>query len=99
MAIGARLTAETYLFLDKDWGTPELRWQGFLSLHEAARRDMYKRGLEDCYCWLPPQIEKPFGKRLMRVGWEKNKWPSYTYKLNEPTTDYKELPCTLPALT
>jgi len=90
MALVSRLTAEEYFFVDKGWGTPEQKWKAFLELHETARRDLYGKGLEDCYCWLPSQIEKSFGRRLMRLGWEKNKWPSFTRRLEEPTTDLRQ---------
>src|ERR1700719_981919 len=39
MAILQRVTAETYLLHDPSAGTPRQRWQSFLALHEAARRD------------------------------------------------------------
>src|SRR6267154_1057365 len=47
MAILQRLTAETYLLHDPAAGTPRERWQSFLALHEAARRDAAARGLDD----------------------------------------------------
>src|SRR5215472_14160111 len=84
MALASRLTAEEYFLVDRGWGSPEQKWQAFLGLHEAARKDLYQKGLEDCYCWLPPQIEKSIGRRLMRLGWEKNKWPSFTRRLEAP---------------
>ena len=92
MAIASRLTAEEYFLMDRNWGTPEQKWQAFLHLHEAARKDLYSKGLEDCYCWLPPQVEKSFGRRLMRLDWAKNKWPSFTRSLKEPTEDLRK-PC------
>ena len=44
MAILQRLTAETYLLHDPAAGTPRQRWQQFLALHEAARRDRRSTG-------------------------------------------------------
>jgi hypothetical protein len=89
MAIASRLTAEEYFLMDKTWGTPVMRWQAFLKLHEAARIDLYGRGLEDCYCWVPPEIEKSFGRKLFRIGWEKNVWRTYQRQLSKPTEDLK----------
>ncbi len=47
MAVLLRLTAETYLLHDPAAGTPRLRWQRFLALHEAARHSAAARGLDD----------------------------------------------------
>ncbi len=38
MAVLLRLTAEAYLLHDPAAGTPRLRWQRLLALHEAARK-------------------------------------------------------------
>lgn len=90
MAILCRLTAEAYFLMDKEFGLPDEKWAAFLQLHEAAREDCLKRGLTDVYCWVPPMIAKSFGRRLMRIGWGRNLWPSFTRKLDLPTHDKKE---------
>ena len=64
-----RLTAEAYLFLDPQAGTPRDRWQSLLTLHAATHRDAWQRGLEDVHAWLPPPIAAKFGRRLQRLGW------------------------------
>jgi len=64
-----RLTAEAYLLLDPQAGTPRERWQWLLALHAATENDAIHRGLEDVHAWLPPQISAKFGKRLTRLGW------------------------------
>jgi hypothetical protein len=64
-----RLTAEAYLLLDPEPGSPREKWEWLLGLHEATRRDALARGLEDVHAWLPPAIAKKFGKRLTRLGW------------------------------
>ena len=64
-----RLTAEAYLLLDPEAGTPRERWQWLVGLHEATRRDALARGLEDVHAWLPPEIAAKFGKRLTKLGW------------------------------
>ena len=73
-----RLTAEAYLLLDPRSGTPRQRWQALLTLHAAAERDAWQRGLEDVHAWLPPPIAKKFGKRLTRLGWLRDDaWTPY----------------------
>ena len=64
-----RLTAEAYLLLDPNSGTPRDRWQSLLTLHCAAHRNAWRRGLEDVHAWLPPPIATKFGRRLKRLGW------------------------------
>jgi len=93
MAILARLTAEAYFLVDKEFGSPQEKWEAFKELHEAARLDCYARGLDDIYCWIPPAISKPFGRRLMRLGWTHNLWPAFNRSLHVSTMDTKEKLC------
>ena len=81
MAILQRLTAETYLLHDPTAGTPRQRWQNFLALHEAARREAAARGLDDVQAFLPPRIAKAFGRRLTRLGWARDPWPCFSLRL------------------
>jgi hypothetical protein len=73
-----RVTAEAYLLLDPHAGTPRDRWNALLLLHEAARADAARRGLDDVHAWLPPQVAQAFGRRLARLGWFAEPWPSYS---------------------
>jgi len=80
-----RLTAEAYLLLDPEAGTPRERWQWLLGLHEATRRDALTRGLEDVHAWLPPEIAAKFGKRLTKLGWVRDDlWAPYCKRLGIP---------------
>jgi hypothetical protein len=73
-----RLTAEAYLLLDPQYGTPRQRWQALLALHSAAQHDAQQRGLEDVHAWLPPVIATKFGRRLQRLGWRRDdQWTPY----------------------
>lgn len=79
-----RLTAEAYLLLDPQWGTPRERWQALLTLHAGAERDAWRRGLEDVHAWLPPGLEKKFGKRIERLGWVRDDaWTPYCRRIAE----------------
>ena len=83
-----RLTAEAYLLLDPQSGTPRERWQGLLALHAAAERDAWRRGLEDVHAWLPPPIAAKFGKRLARLGWIRDDtWTPFCYRLGQESVD------------
>lgn len=84
MAALARLTSEVYLLADPDSATPRERFRRLLTLHEAARREGWRRGLDDAHCWLPPQIAKGFGRRLARLGWREPAWNCYWLPLGNP---------------
>jgi hypothetical protein len=73
-----RLTAEAYLLLDPQQGSPRQRWRALLALHAATQQDAQRRGLEDVHAWLPPRISNTFGRRLERLGWRRdNDWTPY----------------------
>jgi len=77
-----RLTAEAYLLLDPEAGTPRARWEWLLGLHGVTEREAARRGLEDVHAWLPPEIAGKFGKRLTRLGWVKDdEWTPYCKRL------------------
>ena len=37
-----------------------------------------RKGFSDVHAWLPPEIEKRFGKLMEHLGWRKQLWPSYS---------------------
>ena len=82
MAVLLRLTAETYLLHDPAAGTPRLRWQRFLALHEAARSSAAACGLDDVQAFLPPRVARAFGRRLARLGWRRDPWACFSRSVN-----------------
>jgi hypothetical protein len=84
-----RLTAEAYLLLDPNAGTPRQRWQWLLQLHAATERDAWQRGLEDVHAWLPPPIASKFGKRITKLGWNRDDaWTPYCKRLAAPPNNF-----------
>jgi len=94
MASLLRLTSEAYLLHDPQAGTPLQRWERFLMLHEATRREALRWGLQDVHCWVPPQVARQkeggqarqegragFGRRLLRLGWERPLWVDFVHEL------------------
>jgi len=79
-----RLTAEAYLLLDPQHGSPRQRWQALLALHDAAQLDAQQRGLEDVHAWLPPRVAKTFGRHIERLGWRRDdEWTPYCKRFND----------------
>lgn len=75
MAIYLRPTVEAYMFVDereefasKTEQAKEL-WSRFLCLHRASLKDALAKGMDDVYCFLPPELEKSFSRRLKKLGW------------------------------
>jgi hypothetical protein len=84
-----RLTAEAYLLLDPHAGTPRERWQWLLQLHAATERDAWQRGIEDVHAWLPPPIAQRFGKRITKIGWNRDDaWTPYCKRLTAPSNNF-----------
>jgi hypothetical protein len=78
-----RLTAEAYLLLDPQTGSPRERWRWLQELHFATERDAWQRGLEDVHAWLPPPIAEKFGKHIERLGWVRDdSWTPYCKRLS-----------------
>lgn len=86
-----RLTAEAYLLVDRENGTPIDRWRTVTLLHEVVRGDASRRGLDDVHCWLPPQVAGAFGRRLGFLGWKKEPWDSYARTVMEATPMWEKL--------
>lgn len=77
MAAALRLTAETYFFMNRTNPPPHAA-RMFLALHEETRKLAASLGLDDVHAWPPPELDKKFGHQLMRIGWKKQLWPSYS---------------------
>lgn len=78
----ARLTSEVYGFIDPTYKSPEERFTALVAMHQIGCEIAYKEGgLSDLHCWLPPEIERPFGRRLKQLGWKKQLWPCYCREL------------------
>ncbi len=81
MAALGRVTCEVYLLAQPRAGTPQDRWQRLLAMHEAMRRVLHAQGFEDATCWIPPRIERAFGRRLLRLGWVRDLWAAYSRRV------------------
>jgi hypothetical protein len=82
MAALGRVTCEAYLLAQPGAGTPQERWQRLVVMHEGMRRTLQAQGFEDATCWIPPRIERAFGRRLRRLGWVRDAWTAYSRKVS-----------------
>ena len=76
-----KLVGEGYVLIDHESSTPQERW--------ASLGDLIVRGLHDAAehvdqvsCWVPPSLEKPFGKKLELLGFIPSAWRSWTANLS-----------------
>ena len=93
MAAFAHVTAEIYMLADATAGTPRDRWRWFQQMHGAGLQLAYTPGgFDDLHAFLPPTIEKHFGRRLKRLGWQKATWPCYTIGVEQWREDKSKQP-------
>ena len=74
-AIAERLVQVSLLL--KEGGHPSAKLHFVKILHEGLATELSSRGYHEVNCFLPPEIERSFGRRLMRTfSWVRN-WPSF----------------------
>lgn len=84
IVVGCRNLAEVFMLTDPSWETPKVRMEGLKSIHESMRQELAKANVAEAIAWLPPQIERPFGRRLMRsFGWFEPLWKCVALKIGE----------------
>lgn len=77
----AERTVQLYLLGSRD-GHALAKMEGIRQLHDALREKLAAKGYKSADAWLPPQIEKAFGRRLMKsFSWLRNTWGSYSIKI------------------
>ena len=76
MAGAVERIVQSYLWVDESLH-PAAQLRGIRQLHEAMAPILRQKGYTDVSCFVPPKLEKSFGRRLMRTfGWTKT-WPSF----------------------
>ena len=74
-----RKTAEVFLLMEP---TTRRKGIGRLLIFDREITPLAKQeGLSHVDCWVPPKIERDFGKLMLRLGWYKQLWSSYTRKV------------------
>jgi hypothetical protein len=76
MAAFAERIVQLYL-LTGDEGHPAAKLHGIRLLHQTMQSQLERKGYTEANAFLPPEVERIFGRRLMKTfGWAKN-WLSY----------------------
>lgn len=83
VALFQRRTAECYLVANPKWRTPAWRLEALRQLHIAGLADAREAKVQELIGFVPPQIERRFGRRLKQnFGWNDwelgKEWRGYT---------------------
>lgn len=80
MACAPHQIVELYLWVDGKQH-PAAKLHAIRKLHDVMIPALKKRGISEVNAFLPPQIERKFGRRLIKsFGWVRN-WASFARKL------------------
>jgi hypothetical protein len=75
-ACAAERITQLYLWMEDDH--PAAKMHYVKVLHEAMATELKSKGYNSVEAYLPPELEKSFGRRLMRnFGWVKS-WPCFS---------------------
>ena len=78
MVLAARKEVSYYLLIDPECElNPFMKWEYFKKILQLSFDALRKLGFHSVNAWLPPSIEKSFGRRLQKVGAKKFEWSSY----------------------
>lgn len=73
----ARQTSEAFFWVDPTWETPRWRLEALKFIHEEMRVELKEKGITDVHCWIPPEIERAYSRRLLALGWQKQLWTDF----------------------
>lgn len=76
-----KLTGEGYVLISPEFGEPGERLEVVERLIAAGLAEAASAGLDQVTVWIPPEIERSFGRRLESLGFAKSRWASYTANL------------------
>ncbi|MBU6231681.1 hypothetical protein KGP36_03350 [Patescibacteria group bacterium] len=79
MAAFLKLNAEAYLICDPKWRNPAWRMEALRQLESVCREDAVEKGAMEAVSFIPPQLNKTFGRRLSKMGWSpcRPEWQCY----------------------
>lgn len=81
-AFAARRTAEVFLFLRREWGTPGFRYDALQRMQRDGLGILRGHHVNDCHALIPPTVCRSFGRRLEALGWWRPDWPLWARKVS-----------------
>jgi len=76
-AVAAERIVQLYLLVDETLG-PVAKFQAIREMHKSMATALRDKGYNGAEAFVPPELEKSFGRRLMRTfGWCRN-WNSFS---------------------
>lgn len=80
LAVFLRPTVEAHLVIDPEIATRVERTKKFLMLNLEIEKAAKRLGIREVNCWVSPELRDTFGKLLLRLGWHRQLWDSYSKK-------------------
>ena len=77
----AKMTAELFLLVNHQVGTPEERWKQLEAFKEWFANEAWKLGLEQLSAFVPPDVDESFAKRLEAMGFQRTPYVCWTLNL------------------
>jgi len=78
MCLAAKKEISYYLLMDPECNlNPFNKWEYLKMIINNSFETLKKKGFNMVFCWVPPELEKSFGKRLMKLGGKKFTWPCF----------------------
>lgn len=84
MGVFLRRSAEAFLICDSTWRNPSWRDLALRNLHVECHKDCQREGIVEVNAFVPPEVEKKFSNRLLRLGWKKyveQEWRCYSFEV------------------
>jgi hypothetical protein len=67
LMVAGRIDVETYLISS---GKPDQKWEDIQLAQPEYLAALWKQGIDSTFCVVPPEVNRHFGKRMRRLGWE-----------------------------
>lgn len=79
-AAALKLVGEAFLWINPD-DDDFSKTANIVRLAQACHEHAKALQLEDVSAWIPPHIEAQFGNMLLRMGWTRSPWASWSARI------------------
>lgn len=75
-----RIETEAYLLLAKNGTDAQEKFSAIQAVQSSALEEAWLKGLDNCVCWVPKEVNSHFAKRLTQLGWTQDRegWVSWS---------------------